>query len=461
MKNTFRQSFYYLHLFGILVLLFGCDDFVAVDPPNSQLTTPAVFEDAATATAALTDIYAQMRENGFFTGRPNGLSCLLGAYTDELVSFETGVYTTESFYTNSLLASNTTVSSLWNNTYKQIYSANSILEGVQNSGTLNESVKNQLKGEALFIRAFLHLQLVAVFGPIPYIETTDYTQNRTAGRKSIELIYQKIVTDLEQSIELVNATYPQSGRIRPNKAAVQALLARVYLYHGDYAAASNMASAVLNNTFYVLEQDLTKEFLKQSTSTLWQFSPGATNANTYEGTTFIFFSGPPSKVSLNTSLVAQFEATDLRKTHWVKQVSNGTEVWYHSYKYTKDNLTSPSVENSIVLRLAEQYLIRAEARARQGELIGAKEDLNSIRQRAGLPDTMAVTQSELLNAILEERRLELFTEFGHRFIDLKRFGLLDSVLGSKTGWTTTDGLWPLPQTEMNANPFLVPQNPGY
>ena len=113
------------------------------------------------------------------------------------------------------------------------------------------------------------------------------------------------------------------------------------------------------------------------------------------------------------------------------------------------------------MRLAEQFLIRAEARAKQGDLIGAIEDLNVIRQRAGLSNTTAVTTDQVLSAILQERRLELFTELGHRFLDLKRLELLDSVLGTKPGWSTNDKLWPLPQAEMDANSFLVPQNPGY
>ena len=223
-----------------------------------------------------------------------------------------------------------------------------------------------------------------------------------------------------------------------------------------------MASAVLNETaLYQLEQNLDEEFLKQSSATIWQLSPGATGANTYEGNSFIFFTGPPSKFALTAELVAQFENNDLRKLHWVKQITNGSQVWYHAYKYKKDMATPSSVENSIVLRLAEQYLIRAEARAKQGELIGAKEDLNVIRQRAGLPNTLAITAEEILTAIQQERRLELFTELGHRFLDLKRLGQLDTVLGSKPGWSNTDQLWPLPQAEMDANPFLVPQNPGY
>jgi hypothetical protein len=115
-----------------------------------------------------------------------------------------------------------------------------------------------------------------------------------------------------------------------------------------------------------------------------------------------------------------------------------------------------------MLRLAEQYLIRAEARARQGELIGAKEDLNFIRNNAGLGNTTAVTATEIVDAVINERRYEFFTETGLRFFDLQRTGKLDAILSSvKPGWNSTDQYWPVPQSELLINPNLAPQNAGY
>jgi hypothetical protein len=161
-------------------------------------------------------------------------------------------------------------------------------------------------------------------------------------------------------------------------------------------------------------------------------------------------------------LVQSFTADDLRLSNWAKSVTDGTSVWYHAFKYKQQDYTPVSVEYSIIFRLAEQYLIRAEARANQGDLIGAKEDLDKIRNRAGLKNTTAASKEEILQAILLERKLELFTEHGHRFFDLKRFGKLDSELSPvKTGWKTTAKLFPLPQSELSANPNLQPQNPGY
>jgi hypothetical protein len=115
-----------------------------------------------------------------------------------------------------------------------------------------------------------------------------------------------------------------------------------------------------------------------------------------------------------------------------------------------------------VFRLGEQYLIRAEARAQRNDLQGALADLNAIRNRAGLASVNNGTKDVILEAIRKERFTELFTEWGDRWLELKRAGIADAILlplkGS--GWQTTDQLYPLPQSELDINVFLT-QNPGY
>jgi len=121
-----------------------------------------------------------------------------------------------------------------------------------------------------------------------------------------------------------------------------------------------------------------------------------------------------------------------------------------------------------VFRLAEQYLIRAEAKAQQGtDMIGAAADLNVIRNRAGLANTTASTHDDLLAAVAHERQIELFAEWGHRWFDLKRTGQVDAVMSAVTPqknpsgtWKTYQQLYPVPQSEISKNPFLK-QNAGY
>jgi len=458
MKNIFFTSCF------LLLSLSGCDSFTEVDLPNSQLTLGAVFEDLATADAAMADVYSKIRENGPLTGNSWGISNQLGLYSDELGFYGNPLDGSLAFYNNALLASSNEVADLWNSSYNQIYGANAVIEGVAKSASLARGDKDRLTGEALFVRALVHFYLLQCFGDIPYVTTTDYNLNRSVTRQPESIVYGLLMADLEQAAALLPEAYTEAGRVRPNKWAATALLARVYLYDGLWAEASNAASAVLNQTgLYGMETDLDRTFLIESRSTIWQLMANSAGGNTYQGQTFIFLSGPPTVSALAPNLMAAFEPGDQRKAHWAKEVAGEDgEIWYHAYKYKENSSTGSSKEYSVVLRLSELYLIRAEARAQQGELIGAKEDLDVVRSAAGLAPTAAITQTEILTAILAERRVELFTEYAHRFFDLKRAGKLDAVLPStKPGWDSTDSLLPVPATELLRNRNLAPQNAGY
>ncbi|SHH67298.1 RagB/SusD family nutrient uptake outer membrane protein [Flavobacterium johnsoniae] len=448
-----------LALLVVFILTNACDNFVEVDLPGSQLIGETVFEDVTTANAAMAGVYTKLRDTGLLTGRSTGLSCRLGLYSDELDYYQAN--DPNYFYTNSLFSAESGIQDLWNQSYNAIYAANAIIEGVSASQLLSKNDKDQLKGEALFVRTLIHFYLLNLYGEIPYIKTTDYAQNSKVHKIPASELYNQIVNDVSEAILLLPEDYITSERVRPNKAAAHALLARVYLFMGLWPEAANSASAVLNNPLYTWEPDLDKIFLKGSKTTIWQFMPDSDTANSAEGNLFIFNSGPPETVALNSNLISSFENNDQRKTHWARAITDGNSTWYHAYKYKLDAGAGISSEYSVVFRLAEQYLIRAEARARQGDLIGAKEDLNKIRNTAGLPDTDALSSSEITVAVLNERRFEFFTEFGHRFFDLKRAGSLDTALALKPGWSHNDALWPLPAQELQANPNLNPQNPGY
>jgi hypothetical protein len=444
----------------MLLLISSCDSFLEVDLPTSQLTAESIFKDTATANAALAGLYAKMRTNGILAGNGSGISFSLGLYADEFEYYQQNV--ANNFYNNSLFAGDDGIADIWNQSYNQIYTANAIIEGLTKSTSIAEADKKQMQGEALFIRGMIHFTLTNLYGDIPYINSTDYVKNSTASKLPTDKIYEHVTTDLDQAIELLSENYTSVERVRPNRSTAKALLARVYLYMKLYPEASNAASAVLNNSLYKWEYDIDKVFLKGSTTTIWQFMPNVAGANTDEGDLYIFSSGPPSLIGLRADLVNAFEANDNRKMHWTTEVTDSTSKWYYTSKYKQDSSTPSSLEYSIIFRLAEQYLIRAEARAYQGDLIGAKEDLNVIRNTAGLANTLAISAEDIVADILKQRRFELFTEFGQRFFDLKRTGKLDQILSaSKLGWNSNDVLWPIPALELNANPNLKPQNQGY
>ncbi len=446
---------------ALLMFFSSCDNFVEVELPSSQLSSQAVFADASTANAAMLSVFAKMRDTGILNGGM-GASMAMGAYADELDYYGNASGAAAPFYNNSLMAANPDVARWWSNAYNQVYGANAVLEGVEASASLPQPVKDRLTGEALFARAFLHFYLASFYGPVPYVEVTDYRINSTLPRLALGEVYDRVASDLEQAVQLLPADYPEGERIRPNKSAAMALLARTHLYNGSWANAANAASAVINDAQYGWETNLDNVFVKAAPGAIWQFMPAVPGRNTIEGQTFIFLSGPPQLVALSPALLGAFEAGDQRLVKWVKTVTNAAGSWKHAFKYKLRTSTATSQEYSIVLRLAEQYLIRAEARARQGELTAALEDLDKVRLRAGLPGSPAATQQEILDAILAERRAELFTEFGHRFLDLKRFDRLNQALTPvKPGWDTTDALLPVPESEFVLNPALSPQNPGY
>jgi hypothetical protein len=163
-------------------------------------------------------------------------------------------------------------------------------------------------------------------------------------------------------------------------------------------------------------------------------------------------------------LLNGFESGDERKNAWIKSTTiNGiTYNFPYKYKVRTTAAGAPKAEYNMVLRLGEQYLIRAEARARQGNIPGAQSDLNAIRARAGLLNTPAGDKASLLLAIENERRVELFSEWGHRWFDLKRTGRANSILvvEKSPNWQSTDALYPIPQNEIATNPLLT-QNAGY
>jgi len=452
----------YLLLAGAAMAFCSCEEFVTVEVPDSQLSGELVFEDARTAEAVLVSIYTKMHNGVLVSGDVNGLSVLLGNYTDELTCYATNLPEL-AFYQNDVLATNPTVLSLWRNTYSLIYTANTVIEGVENSGSLEQADRNRLKGEALFVRAYLHFYLSQLFGEIPYVTDTDYRVNATIGKQAAAALAALLEADLLAAESLLADNYIGQHRVRPNKGAVSALLARFYLYSGQWEKAKLKAGEVISNVaLYNLMADLNAVFLRRSTGTIWQLMAAPEGKNTLDAKSFIFTSVPPPSRALNEALVAAFEPSDLRKANWVKAVTNGTGTSHHAFKYKLNNDSSTSMEYSIQLRLEEMYLIRAEANAELNLLDLGAADLNAIRNRAGLEDTAAATKEELLAAILKERGFEFFTELGHRFFDLKRTGLLDSVLsGVKPNWKSTSELLPLPENELLLNPSLLPQNEGY
>lgn len=451
-----------LAVFCIVIgLLVSCEKFVEIPPTPSQIASYKVFENDATATKAIIGIYIQMiaNSNQFTSGNTTFYA---GMASDELYYYTNDLK--QEFLKNEISSSNHDLLSnlFWIPAYKYIYAANACIEGLGNSKDLTPATKQQLTGEAKFIRAYCYFYLVNLFGDVPLVTTTNYNDNSLLARTPQSEIYDQIVADLSDAKNLMNASYPTSDRVRPNKWAATALLARTYLYKGEWQKAEQESASVISSGAYSLQQNLNDVFLKESTETIFQIQPGASNINSWEGNIIIPASANTTPTYLlTTSILNSFEAGDLRRANWVQSRTFSGQTYYYPFKY-KVERNATATEYYVYLRLAEQYLIRTEARAQQGNISGSKDDINIIRNRAGLGNTSANDKASLLLAIEKERQTELFAEWGHRWFDLKRTNRVNAIIGAlkPASWQSTDALWPIPTIQINLNPTLT-QNPGY
>lgn len=458
--NTYKKS---LGMIICCIMISGCEDFVNVELTKSKVTAEQVFSDDNTAESAVIGIYHDMVQSVFTGGSRNSLSRLAGLSADELSDFNVtdGII---QFQRNELTADNKNVMGLWQGVYKTIYQANVAMEGLSKSTSLSPGVKNQLLGEASFLRAFSYFYLINLFGDIPLATNSDYRQNIAIARAPVAVVYESIITDLLLSQELLTDSYKNNERVRPNKSSATALLARVYLYLGEWDMAEAQSTAVIENSHYTVLSNLNSVFLKNSAEAIWQLPPVGVN-NTNEAQFYVITPTSAKYLVLQKALKDAFETGDKRLSNWVGTVTVSNEVVYFPHKYKLYSSTSPVAEYLSILRIAEQYLIRAEARARRDDLSNAIADLDVIRSRAGLPliknINPQIAQADLLLAIEQERRVEFFTEWGHRWFDLKRTGRVEEVLSSKAGFTPEDQLYPIPKNEIDRNPKLGNQNPGY
>ncbi len=446
----------------ILSLLYSCGGYLEIDPPKNQLVGEYVFDEAGTVEGALAHIYAGLRDSGPTSGSISGMSYLLGHYADELDHLSESQGTIRNFYNNSVLSADGTVNGLWNSSYGLIYESNRILEGVSDSDALEQTDKDRFMGEAYFIRALVHLYLTNMFGDIPYVDTTDYRANATVSRMGRDAILELLLADAQKARELLTKRSASEGRFTPDHWTAAALLARIYLDQGNWEGALAQAMYIISEGPFELEPDLDLVFQKTSVETLWQLDPGSPGTNTQEGRVFVAVSAPPSNTALSNGLLDAFEFGDLRLNHWVGTISDGDRTYHFPFKYKQNTPTGVTEECSVLFRLAEVYLIAAEAEAHLGLIDEARNHLNAIRQRASLPSLTITDQQAMFDAVLQERRVELFSELGHRFFDLKRMERADAELSlSKPFWEETDILLPLPENELLKNPNLLPQNEGY
>ncbi|MBB5436608.1 hypothetical protein HDC92_000272 [Pedobacter sp. AK017] len=459
-----HNRFIYI-LCSVAILQFSCKEFLKLDPPKTSLVNETVFLNDSQALSAVLGMYATMSaSNSYASGGSSSITNFTALSADELIGYNA---LNLPYYENQLTPELSGVSNLYSGPYQSIYTANSILEGTNASNGLSTTVKAQVTGEAQFVRAFSYFYLVNLYGEVPLQLVTDYKVTTVASKSPTSIIYEQIINDLKSAENLLLEAYTSTGRTRPNKSAVQALLARTYLYIKDWENAEKYADLVIKKTDSYGLVNYDGIFLMNSKEAIWQLMPPPNN-NTQEGVLFIpsSLTAPPPANSLSKNFALNaFEPNDKRKDFWVKSYVAGGVTYYYPYKY-KVRSSSTVSEYSMIFRLTEQYLIRAEARINQPGKIGIGiADLNMVRNRT-LPTTgnsnpipplsINLSKENALLAVEQERRVELFTEWGHRWFDLKRTDRANAVLGplKSPNWQSADILYPIPRNEVTRNPNI-------
>ncbi|GEP89886.1 SusD family protein [Chitinophaga terrae (ex Kim and Jung 2007)] len=479
----FKLSIYFKIILLSALLLVGCKKLVDVKNPNNRLLKEVVFSTDQAAIGVLNNLFIGI-STGLYSGELSSIPLITGLSSDELIIYDFNInqeftwyyqnnFTPQLFQTNPLI---------WGNVYSKIYTINDAISGLSEATKLTASVRNQLLGEAKFLRAFCYFYLTNLFGDVALAITPDYKVTGQLSRISQDEIFKQIIDDLLDAQSLLSDKFldgtllkETTERVRPTKWAATALLAKVYLYTKKYDLSEQEATKVIsNNTLFRLDS-LNMTFLKNSNEAIWQIQPTQDIFNTMNGSFFVLSDGIGPEFSkptyLNNRLVKSFEIGDRRKAVWTgvaRDTANGIDYYYpYKYKaYLPIQPSDPLTEYYMMLRLGEQFLIRSEARAEQNKLSDALEDLKKIRNRAWLPDIKPTNKSELLSAIQHERQVELFVEWGDRWFDLRRTGNIDKVMSIVTPekgnsqWSNYKKYLPIPVSEIRANAHLT-QTQGY
>ncbi len=425
-----------------LVLLPGCDGFLDRQPPD-RLTSDIVIDSPAGARQALTGAYNALQSGSYYGGTFLFFGDLSADNTTHTGTFGTFAEADA----NALRAGNGATEGLYASLYYAISLPNHLLEKVPAVEGLDATERDQILGEAHFLRALHHHNLVRLWGDVPLITATlvSVEQSSLVSRSPVADVTAQVLADLDAAEGLMTST---SQTTRASLGAVRALRARVRLGQGDWAGAEQAAAAVaaMGYTLAPVYADL--------------FSPTATtdedifrvafDAQAFNNLSFYY--RVRREVRPTPDLAAAYPADDARRTWNILTDSQG-RLTGNKFRDTNGG------EDVHVIRFAEVLLTRAEALARLGRLGEAVDEVNRIRARAALAPlvlgTDVTTQDEVLAAVWAERRLEFAFE-GDRWTDLTRTGRATTVMGIPAFAT----LYPIPQSELDVAPNMT-QNPGY
>ncbi len=444
----------YIASITLAIAVTSCNKFLDVEPRASVSDEQTIYDKTSSQTA-LNGVYSALGSGGYYGTTFQSIGYLSG----DNIQWTGSQSQVQEFINHNVSSSNATISGAWTAIYQTISRANNVIAKVPevNDGAFTQAQKDQVVGEALFIRALAYFDLARTWGAVPIVTkpTTSPSDNIGLGRSPVAQVWAQVIGDLNTAEPLLPET---TDRYRATRKTVWALKSRYYLYQKDWAKAEEYASKLIADNNYVLLKPYSAFFannVRGTQESVFEIFYSATETNAHRNQWQPQTNGGTRQWAPNDRFVDLVNKADTGGNRNVLVAKDNQGRWYGNLYYR-----NPATDPSYVIRIAELYLIRAEARAELGtadKLLEAKADLHAVRDRAGLIAAPATTKEEILLAIENERRIEFAFE-PHRWFDLVRTGRAQTVLKIAD---PNKLLLPIPQEQTQIDPSLLPNNPGY
>ena len=442
-----KPSYRILGIFASCLLLSSCLD----TRPEDSVSSDGIIVDLKSAEVVLNGAYDAMQ-----TCESYALITLNYA-SDNVVLYSSQAVIVPQFKAAGTSGWDPTAGGGYNSYYSAINIINTLIADLP--GISEESAKkDNLLGQGYFLRALAYFDLSRTYGGVPLILEPSESPDNGAGKKksSYSEVLSQVRSDLEKAVTLFDESISDKGRA--SIWAAYALLARVALYQEDYATAENYSSKVIDSGKFSLCEEIS-DFFENAKSEESIFEMVFSSADKLPFYTYYLPSDKGGRLDYIPNPELSKALLDPSKGGKRSQLINdkGDGV-YVITQYAKQDGSS-SIQT---LRLAEQYLIRADARLKgSSDTEGAVSDINFIRERASLSPIGKGGKEELLLALEEERRFELAFD-GHRFSDIIRTGRAGAVFAVHDPVFSNPDYWvlPFPNSVIQADPDLE-QNPGY
>ncbi len=472
----------YAVLIALMVMLPSCEDFFDTKPQDS---TPVddILTNEQDAQVLLNGMYASFKSSASY-GRT--LTVLTDIMTDAALASSGFTNQMGEMYAWKINPGTSEVGNVWGNHYTTIYNANYLINHLHTIEG-DEANINRIKGEAYVGRALLHYNLVRLFGKaynsstssgdlgIPYRKTYE---NENPKRNTVEEVYAMVIDDLEEAITLLPENTNYDNVIFTNHFA-KGLMARVMMDMKDYEGVIEYSSDVIESTVYALSKDqgFKDMWLKDiGSEIIWKVGYTVTDFGAAPGYNFYNRNNTvtlpmPDYVPANWWVSNYNTSADARYTTYLDYSLTGFG-WnsYMIYKYpTNPEYTDQGMNMPKPMRLAEMYLMRAEAYAYTNDDALAAADLDELLDhRITNHQSISIGGDALKEFIVKERQKELMFE-GFYWFDLKRMGKGFTRIPQENTSTANDlsidaddyrWQWPIPTAELNGNKNIK-QNDGY